>query len=227
MSIQLVVFDIAGTTVKDKGNINEVFRKAFKNAGIGNVNVEDVDEVMGYKKIEAIKILVARYKSGSEEDQEFIDSIHGDFTRQMVEYYETCDDLESMPFAEDVFKELQSHKVKVALNTGFTREITSPILMRLGWDKAPFIGAVVCSDEVPKGRPYPDMIKKIMYGLNIEYADNVAKVGDTKVDIEEGLNASCGVVVGVTTGACSKEDLLKCHPDYIIDSLKDLPSLIL
>jgi phosphonatase-like hydrolase len=227
MAIQLVVFDIAGTTVKDKGNINEVFRKAFKNAGVDGVKVEDVDEVMGYKKMEAVKILLAKYKTGAEEDQAFVDFIHDDFSRQMVSYYETTDDLDSLPFAEDVFKELQSRQVKVALNTGFTREITRPILKRLGWDNAPFINEVVCSDEVPKGRPYPDMIKKIMEDLEIESADEVAKVGDTKVDMEEGFNASCGLVVGVTTGACSKEDLLTGHPDYIIDSLKNLPSLIL
>ncbi len=227
MAIQLVVFDIAGTTVKDRGNINAVFRKAFDNAGIIGVTVEDVDEVMGYKKIEAIKIIVAKYQTGSTQDELLINSIHDDFTRQMVRYYETCEDLESLPFAEDVFKELQSQQVKVALNTGFTREITRPILKRLGWDNAHFINAVICSDEVVKGRPYADMIKKIMKDLEIHSADEVAKVGDTKVDMEEGLNASCGLVIGVTTGACSKEGLLTGHPNYIVDSLKNLPSLIL
>lgn len=227
MAIQLVVFDIAGTTVKDNGNINEVFRKAFKNAGIDGVKVEDVDEMMGYKKMEAIKSLVAKYKTGSEENAAFIHSIHDDFTQQMIRYYETNNDLESLPFAEEVFKELQSHQVKVALNTGFTRSITSPILRRLGWDKVDFINKVICSDEVANGRPSSDMIRKLMADLKIESPDEVAKVGDTRVDIEEGVNASCGLVVGISTGACSKEELLGFHPDYIIDSLKNLPPLIL
>lgn len=227
MGIQLVVFDMAGTTVKDNGNINAVFRKAFETGGIGNVKVEDVNEVMGYKKIEAIRILVSRYKPGYERNLDFINSIHDDFTRHMVNYYETTGDLDIMPFAEEVFKELQSHQVKVALNTGFTRSITSPILRRLGWDKVDFINKVICSDEVANGRPSSDMIRKLMADLKIESPDEVAKVGDTRVDIEEGVNASCGLVVGISTGACSKEELLGCHPDYIIDSLKNLPPLIL
>jgi phosphonatase-like hydrolase len=227
MSIQLVVFDIAGTTVSDKGNINEVFRNAFLNAGMPEVDKEDVDEVMGYRKKDAIEIIVEKYKPGFEKNVQFIDDIHEDFTKQMVQYYETCDGLTPLPFAEKVFLELQKNKIKVALNTGFTRVITTPIIKRLGWDTSTFIDRVICSDEVPKGRPYPYMIEKLMEELGIGYAEDVAKVGDTKVDIEEGLNAGCGLVIGVTTGAYTKEELKKYKPDYIIDSLELLPSLIL
>ena len=227
MIIELVVFDIAGTTVADKGNINDVFRKAFLNAGIADVDAADVDEVMGYRKKEAIEIIVEKYKPGFENNNAFIDSIHNDFTKQMVAFYETCEGLVALPFAEKVFHELQENKVKVALNTGFTRVITTPILKRLGWDTASFIDEVICSDEVPEGRPHPFMIEKLMQKLNISFAEDVAKVGDTKVDIEEGRNAGCGIVVGVTTGAYTKEQLIKYQPDYIIDSLELLPSLIL
>ena len=227
MSIKLVVFDIAGTTVADNGNINDVFRKAFSNAGLADVDVADVNEVMGYRKKEAIKIIVEKYKPGYGSDAAFIESIHQDFTEQMVLHYETCEGLIPLPYAEKVFRELQNNKVKVALNTGFTRIITAPILKRLGWDTALFIDEVICSDEVPEGRPYPFMIEKLMQKLNISFADDVAKVGDTKVDIEEGRNAGCGIVVGITTGAYTKNQLTKYQPDYIINSLEFLPSLIL
>ncbi|KAA9041120.1 HAD-IA family hydrolase [Ginsengibacter hankyongi] len=227
MSIKLVVFDIAGTTVADEGNINDVFRKAFSNVGIAEVEVADVDEVMGYRKKEAIEIIVEKYKPGYENDVEFIETIHRDFNNQMVLHYETYEGLVPLPYAERVFRELQNNKVKVALNTGFTRTITTPILKRLGWDAASFIDEVICSDEVSEGRPHPFMIEKLMQKLNISFADDVAKVGDTKVDIEEGRNAGCGIVVSVTTGAYTKDQLVKYQPDYIIDSLEFLPSLIL
>jgi len=190
MSIELVVFDIAGTTVTDKGDINEVFRKAFANAGINNIDPADIDDVMGYRKKEAIEIIVTKYKPGLENDKTFIDiidAIHEDFNDQMIAYYETCEELVPLPFAEKVFKELHNHKIKVALNTGFTRAITNPILKRLGWDIAIFIDSVICSDEVPKGRPYPFMIKNLMQKLNINYAEDVAKVGDTSRNNYWGL----------------------------------------
>ena len=226
MAIELVVFDIAGTTVTDKGNINDFFRKAFSNEGIA-VDAAEVDEVMGYRKREAIQIMVDRYMPGLENIDEIVDNIHEDFTRNMVAFYETCEGLSPLPFAEKVFLELQNNKINVALNTGFTRVITEPILKRLGWDTASFIDAVICSDEVPEGRPHPYMIQQLMEKLAIKYAENVAKVGDTKVDIEEGQNAGCGMVVAVTTGAYTKEQLIRYKPDHIIDSLLLLPSLIL
>ena len=226
MSIELVVFDMAGTTVSDKGNVNDFFRDAFLNAGM-EVDAADVDGVMGYRKKEAIEIIVKKYKPGSENDADFIDGIHEDFTKQMVNFYETNEGLSPLPFAEKVFRELQENKIKVALNTGFTRAITAPILKRLGWDQAAFIDEVICSDEVPEGRPHPYMIEKLMKDLGIGHAENVAKVGDTKVDIEEGRNTGCGIVIAVTTGAYTKEQLAKYHPDHIIDSLESLPSLIL
>src|SRR5665213_423378 len=112
MSIGLVVFDIAGTTVKDKGNINEFFRNSFSNAGIPEVDKADVDEVMGYRKKDAIEIIVKKYKPGSEKNEAYIEGIHDDFTKQMVHYYETCEGLEPLPFAEKVFKELQKKTTK-------------------------------------------------------------------------------------------------------------------
>jgi phosphonatase-like hydrolase len=227
MSIELVVFDIAGTTVADNGKINEVFRSAFANAGLWGVAIADVDEVMGYRKKEAIEIVVRKYRPGSARDAEFIEAIHRDFTDQMVAFYKTWGGLVALPYAESAFREFHDNKVKVALNTGFSRTITTPILTRLGWDQALFIDEVICSDEVLQGRPHPDMIEKLMERFHIIYPEQVAKVGDTKVDIEEGRNAGCGVVVGVSTGACTKAQLMKCQPDYIIDSLDLLPSLIL
>ena len=226
MAIELVVFDIAGTTVTDKGNINDFFRKAFSIEGI-IVGPNDVNEVMGYRKREAVQIIIDKYIPDLKNKSQIVDSIHKYFTKQMVKFYETCEGLSPLPFAEKVFIELQNNKINVALNTGFTRVITEPILKRLGWDTASFIDAVICSDEVPEGRPHPYMIQQLMEKLGIRYAENVAKVGDTKVDIEEGQNAGCGIVVAVTTGAYTKEQLAKYQPDHIIDSLQHLPSLIL
>ncbi len=112
MSIELVVFDIAGTTVSDRGDINDVFRQALINAGITDVDPEDVDKVMGYRKKEAIKILIAKCKPGFESNEELIDTIHEGFSRQMIHYYETSDDLKPLPYAEKVFMDLQRNKIK-------------------------------------------------------------------------------------------------------------------
>ena len=57
-------------------------------------------------------------------------------------------------------------------------------------------------------------------------AANVVKIGDTEVDIAEGRNTGCGLVVAVTTGAYTRTELEQYHPDYIIDSLQELPGIL-
>ncbi len=226
MSIALVVFDIAGTTVTDNGNVNKAFHNAFLNAGY-NIRVEDIDNIMGYRKVDAIQMILSDYHLSGDIEKNLIEIIHNDFTHSMVKFYENDETLEPLPFAVDTFKILQDNNIKVALNTGFTKIITDTILNRLQWNNTPLINAVICSDEVPEGRPQPFMIQALIKKLNISSPMQVAKVGDTEVDILEGRNAGCTKVIAVTTGAFTSALLESFHPDHIINSLQQLPALIL
>ena len=49
MSVKLVVFDIAGTTVKDNNNVSEAFQSALANNEI-SVELEKINPLMGYEK---------------------------------------------------------------------------------------------------------------------------------------------------------------------------------
>jgi phosphoglycolate phosphatase-like HAD superfamily hydrolase len=77
----------------------------------------------------------------------------------MIDYYSLAPGIEPMDDAEDVFESLQNKGIKIGLDTGFSRDITDVILERVGWLNSPLIDITVCSDEVVKGRPYPDMIQ--------------------------------------------------------------------
>ncbi len=57
MHIELVVFDIAGTTVRDDDSVNRCLRAALEAAGIRRTAAA-VNRVMGLPKPEAIAILV-------------------------------------------------------------------------------------------------------------------------------------------------------------------------
>ena len=79
----------------------------------------------------------------------------------------------------------------------------------------------VTSDEVPRGRPYPDLIHRAMQLAGVRAPWNVIKVGDTPFDLLEGLAANCGLVVGVTYGTHSRAELER--PKVVtIDSLSAL-----
>jgi phosphoglycolate phosphatase-like HAD superfamily hydrolase len=88
------------------------------------------------------------------------------------------------------------------------------------------IDADVTSDEVPRGRPHPDMIRHLMKRLGVREASSVAKVGDTRADLEEGANAGCGLVIGVTTGSYSRVQLQACRHSHIVKSVAEVPALL-
>ncbi len=224
-NIQLVVFDIAGTTVSDKGDIAVAFIDGFRKHG-KDVSVEEVNKVMGFRKKDAIKSLLDRFYPGEQDADEIIEKIHDAFLNNMISFYKTYPDLRPLPRAVETFQTLKATGVKVALNTGFTKAITDTILSRLGWNESPMLDYVISSDEVPHGRPHPDMIRAIMNALTITHVKQVVKVGETQVDVQEGRNAGCGLVVSVTTGAYTRKQLESYDPDFIIDSLEELPALI-
>jgi phosphonatase-like hydrolase len=225
-SIELVVFDIAGTTVRDNGNVAIAFIGAFKDFGL-DMPFPAVQQVMGFRKIEAIALLLEKYAPARKDDELLIDRIHTRFIDTMIAFYKDDRDLGPFPEAEKVFFALQQKGIKVALNTGFTRSITDAILHRLRWDeRSPLIDKTICSDEVPHGRPHPDMIKVLMSDLGISSSDRVLKVGDTEVDVAEGRNAGCGGVVSVTTGSYTRQQLESYQPDFVIDDLSELLPII-
>ncbi|HEY6900426.1 MAG TPA: HAD hydrolase-like protein, partial [Puia sp.] len=158
-SIQLVVFDIAGTTVRDNGSVAEAFIAAFNDFGL-NVPEDEVRKVMGFRKIEAVTLLLEKFYPEHRGDDTLIDRIHTRFIDRMIAFYRNDVELAPFPHTEKVFSALKKKGIKIALNTGFTRSITDTILHRLRWDdRSAYIDKVICSDEVSHGRPYPDMIE--------------------------------------------------------------------
>jgi phosphonatase-like hydrolase len=219
-NIQLVVFDIAGTTVRDTGLVAKAFIDAFNEFNI-DVPVMTVNQVMGFRKIDAIRMLAPDANNAA-----LIEQIHTAFTRNILALYQNDPELAPLPHAEETFQQLRQKRIKIALNTGFTRVVTNAILQRLQWNTPGKLDIVVCSDEVPEGRPHPYMIKSIMHQMDISDSKAVVKVGDTKVDVEEGRNAGCRLVVSVTTGAYTRSELELYKPDHIIESLVELPALL-
>lgn len=223
MLIKLAVFDIAGTTVADDNVIAKIFYQAFLNNGF-EISIEEVNRLMGYHKPLAIQMMLE--KQGEEFDKDLIDNIHEDFVNEMLDYYLYDPAVKPLPAAEDVFQALKDKGIRSVLNTGFSRNIAEAILYRLQWKEKGLVDDLIASDEVKLGRPHPYMIQQLMDHAGITDPSAVLKVGDTEVDVNEGRNAKCGMVVAVTTGAFTREQLEQYKPDYVLDSLAELPILL-
>ncbi len=221
MPIKLVVFDIAGTTVKDDDYVAHAFRNAFVKNGY-DITLDQTYPYMGVKKIVAVNALLAKL-GGQPADA---GSIYTDFTDEMMNFYTYDSAVMPLPYAEEVFQQLKEKGIRIALNTGFPRIIADVIVDRLAWKEKGWVDDTIASDEVEHGRPQPFMIQELMSRAAITDPLEVAKVGDTEVDVNEGRNAGCGLVVAVTTGAYTNEQLAAYDPDHVIPDLSLLPTLI-
>ena len=65
-----------------------------------------------------------------------------------------------------------------------------------------------------------------MKRAGVEDAAEVIKIGDTPVDIEEGRNAGCRLVIAMTTGATTREVLEAGNPSHILNQLSDIPAIL-
>jgi phosphonatase-like hydrolase len=222
--IELVVFDMAGTTVSEGGAVYQCLRDTLAANGL-EIPAKALQEVKGMDKYEALRILIER-STMREQLLPGLDAIHEDFVDRMIEFYRADPSVGETPGASETFRRLRQAGVRVALNTGFSRDIAQALIDRLNWERDELIDASVTSDEVERGRPQPDMIRRLMLRLGVSDPRRIAKVGDTPADLLEGKNADCGLVVGVTQGSCAREELERFPHDYLIGSVADLPELL-
>jgi phosphonatase-like hydrolase len=226
MSIKLVVFDIAGTTVKDDHDVSKAFQAALKKSHY-EVPLELINPLMGYEKTLAIKqILRLHEHNDAKITPELVSKIHQEFVRQMISHYEVANGIAPLPNVEETFARLHEQGIHVGINTGFSRDIADTIVTRLQWIEKGLIDHVIGSDEVELGRPHPFMIQKMMLNAGIERPREVAKVGDTEVDVREGQNAGCKYVIGVTTGIFTRQELEAYNPTHIIDDIAQVLEII-
>lgn len=194
MTIRMMVFDMAGTTVNDEDNaVGRCVAEAVAAAG-ARVSIEDVNPLMGTPKPRACAILLEA--GGVDPEPGLVERVHADFQRRIVEHYRSGPGVREMDGASDMFRALRAMGVRVTLDTGFDRVTADVIIQRLGWGPD-LIDDSVTSDEVERGRPDPEMIRVLMGRAGVDDASEVGKVGDSVSDLEQGLNAGCGFVGAV------------------------------
>lgn len=224
-AIELVVFDLAGTTVEDPDVVGTSLRAALGAVGVSAPD-DQITAVMGLPKPEAIRLLLEPSGLKVDDLDAVVAAVHRDFVGRMVRVYSVDPSIVEVPGTSRTFELLRGAGIKVAIDTGFSRDITIVLLDRLGWAERGLIDASITSDEVPRSRPHPDMIERLMARLGITDAGRVAKVGDTPADLEEGHNAGCGLVIGVTGGTHTREQLAEFPHTHLIATVANLPALL-
>ena len=230
--IKLCVFDMAGTTV-DESNlvyktvcnaINEVLKSTGKSDK--QVSLELCLEYgAGKEKRNAIRDILNMIDLSNADIESLTDTAFAAFKVNLATAYskDTLSEFEGM---SELFEQLKVSGRKVVLNTGYDAKTANKILTILGWSVGNQVDVLITADDVDNGRPGPDMITLAMKQVNIDNSQQVLKAGDSGIDIEEGRNAGCGLVLGVLSGAQNEQQLLRYSPDAVLDKLTELKEFI-
>jgi len=215
--VRLVVSDMAGTTVKDSGEVARAFSGALADHGI-EASAAQINAVRGASKREAIASLVAPQYGA---DFARVEAVYGSFKNHLQRVFTR--EVEPVAGAVESFAWLREHRIKLALNTGFDRDITNILMDALRWRDV--ADAVICGDDVPLGRPAPYMIFRAMEATATVDVRHVLNIGDTVSDLQAAHNAGVAVSVGVLSGAHKREQLAREPHTCLMGSVAELPGL--
>ena len=251
--LKAVVLDWAGTT-QDFGSQAPVgaFIEVFRRFGVA-ITAKQARGPMGLYKLDHIRALAAD------------PFIARDWVRVLMRPIDE-DDIQDMyralvPIQEDILPEfgalipgtidavaaIRARGYKIGSTTGYPRSaglITAAAARKQGYEP----DVIVCADEVPAGRPEPWMLLRALESMRVYPPAATVKVGDTKADIGEGLNAGAWTVGISRTGnyvGLSEDELAALPEDeqrrlvdaaaetlrsagahFVIQSIAELPSIL-
>ncbi len=217
-NIELVVCDMAGTTVRDAGQVPQAFTSALMAHGI-TVTPQAINSLRGASKRLAILNLMPE----SADRAARAEQVYVTFVEHLARVFTGT--VESVAGAREAIDVLRQRGVRVALNTGFDRDTTTLLLDALQWRQG-VVDAVVCGDEVAQGRPAPYMIFRCMEATGITDVRKVVNAGDTVLDLQAGYNAGVALNIGVLSGAHGRDQMQPQPHTHLLDSIADLPALL-
>ena len=219
----MVVFDMAGTTVNEDNVVYKTLQQSINKRGYDFSLDQVLAEGAGKEKLEAIKSILKVYAFNN--NNNLANEIYQDFIFLLSKAYEKIQ-VFPQPHALDLFRILKERNIKVVLNTGYNAETAELLIEKLNWKKGLEFDSLISSSDVENNRPDPEMIDLAMDIYGIQDSGEVIKVGDSIIDIEEGQNAGCGLNIGITTGAHTFLQLQTANPDFIINDLLELVTII-
>lgn len=253
MKIQGVIFDWAGTTI-DYGCFSpvEAFISTFKSIGI-ELTFQEAREPMGMLKIDHTRALL-EMPSVRERFYELFnrypneDDVKELYAKFEPTLFKTLKDYVVLnPYVKETVDKLKEMGIKIGSTTGYTKEMMDmilPVAKEKGYEPS----CCIAADELGYGRPYPYMMYENARRLNIYPNKTIIKVGDTVVDMKEGVNAGAwaiGVILGSSELGLTYEEvqgmskselevrmekvrkkLYTAGADYVIDDMRGLIPVI-
>ncbi len=220
MQPQLLVADFAGTMFLEEGAVVAAYRQAFAAFEI-EADDADIAARRGASKRAVFEELAARTRPVDEAREVAGQALAAFETALRAEY--SSGSVQEVPGAGAAARRLREAGLRVALASGFDRPLVDLLLDQLGWRN--LFDLTIAGNDVAAGRPAPAIIHHAMARLAIHDVSTVAVVGDTPLDLQAGMNARAGWVIGVLSGAHGVETLGATRHTHLLASVAALPAL--
>jgi phosphonatase-like hydrolase len=219
--ITTACLDLAGTTVADDGVVLGAFTAAVAPLGLTPGSqayasaLEIMSQTMGQSKIEVFRRILGDDPAARQANRDFEKHYAGSVLDGAVA---------PLPGAAETIMVLRAAGIRVCLATGFAPATRDLLINALGW--RPLIDLALSPADAGRGRPWPDLPLTALLRLGGGAVSELLVAGDTASDVESGLRAGAGIVVGVLTGAGSRQELADAGAPHILDAITGLPALL-
>jgi phosphonatase-like hydrolase len=213
--LELFIFDIAGTTVRDDGFVTRAFFAAAETIG-ARPTAEWTRARMGLDKREVFREMLESAGRPAADAELLAEAFEASIEREIAANAPI-----RLPGAAEAIELLTARGVKVAFTTGFSARTGEAVLRRVGWGDR----VLVASDQVAHGRPAPDLNREAMRRSGVLDPSRVGVAGDTPSDLLAGRATGCRFVVGVGNGTHTLDELARVEPHTYTHLIPDLTSL--
>lgn len=220
-ALELVVLDMAGTTVLDDGVVETAFQRAAERTGVADRMPWDdalahVRATMGQSKIDVFTHLAGGDRAAAERATAAFEGAYAEIVAEQG--------VAEIPGAADAIQNLKDAGLTVALTTGFAPVTRDALIDGLGWSG--LVDLVLSPVDAGRGRPAPDLVLTALIRTQTSSVRAVAVAGDTVSDVESGRRAGAGFVAGVLTGAHDTDALELAGADVVLADVTRLPTAL-
>lgn len=216
-AIELVVLDMAGTTVLDDGVVEQAFQRAAERTGVAERMpwadaLQYVRDTMGMSKIDVFTHLSGGDVAAATAATAAFEGAYSEIVAE--------NGVEEIPGAAEAIAQMRAAGLKIALTTGFAPVTRDALLDGLGWRDA--IDIALSPVDAGRGRPAPDLVLTALLRTGTSAVSAVTVVGDTSSDVQSGRRAGAGFVAGVLSGAHDRAALERAGADAVLDDVTAL-----
>ncbi len=206
-----IIFDLDGTLIEAYGAIYLGLKEVFRQTGR---EIFPYEELKRYLKTDLESTLHQFFSP--EETLQMIPIMR----KKYEEVY--LDHTHFLNGAKEVIESLHQRGILLGVASNKFGRFSRQALHHL--KVSSYFRSVIGAGDVPRNKPYPDMIHTVLKEMNLPAEEGVF-VGDTMTDIETGKEAGIDVYA-LPTGFHTRRELSQMKPKRILRSLKELIPLL-